>query len=275
MVGSIISPHSEIFQRSYWRNTRYVAAANDNAQLSLKSSSDGLTLPARRLADPARRNGPRESGRPVVQAAVKMTRESSGVVNLMFSDIRIEQSAKFLEIEPLRTNLERAAALPEGRGPERRSEACEMTVAAVGEFQHDGTSMALVFRFLAAPRESLPAPESRSVQHLPKWRLKRVMDYIEANLAEPISLSGLAEAAGLSPAYFAAQFRATTGLRPHEYLLRRRIREAQRLLLDPQRALVDIALSVGFQTQAHFTTVFKRFVGDTPCRWRRQNYAEA
>jgi AraC-like DNA-binding protein len=32
--------------------------------------------------------------------------------------------------------------------------------------------------------------------------------------------------------------------------------------------IVEIALTVGFQTQAHFTTVFKRFIGCTPCRWR-------
>ena len=61
--------------------------------------------------------------------------------------------------------------------------------------------------------------------------------------------------------HFAAQFRSATGLRPHEFLLRRRIDHAQRLLAEPGTRLVDVALSVGFQTQAHFTTVFKRFVG--------------
>ena len=63
---------------------------------------------------------------------------------------------------------------------------------------------------------------------------------------------------------FAAQFRAATGMRPHEYLLFRRIAHARELLATSQETLVDIALGVGFQTQAHFTTVFKRFVGATP-----------
>jgi AraC-like DNA-binding protein len=67
--------------------------------------------------------------------------------------------------------------------------------------------------------------------------------------------------------HFAAQFRAATGLRPHEYLLRRRIERAQELLRREPISLSDVALSVGFQTQAHFTTVFKRFVGRTPHRW--------
>src|SRR5262245_51035850 len=44
---------------------------------------------------------------------------------------------------------------------------------------------------------------------------------------------------------------------------------ARELLRDPRRTLVDIALSVGFQSQAHFTTVFRRFTGAPPHRWRR------
>jgi AraC-like DNA-binding protein len=69
--------------------------------------------------------------------------------------------------------------------------------------------------------------------------------------------------------YFAAQFRAATGLRPHEYLLRRRIERAQEILLGSGICIVDVALSVGFQTQSHFTTVFKRFVGQSPDAWRQ------
>jgi AraC-like DNA-binding protein len=84
-------------------------------------------------------------------------------------------------------------------------------------------------------------------------------------------LSDLAAFAGLSRMYFAAQFRAATGVRPHEYLLRRRVERAQDLLSTSGQALVEVALSVGFQTQAHFTTVFKRFVGQTPHRWRCRN----
>ena len=68
--------------------------------------------------------------------------------------------------------------------------------------------------------------------------------------------------------HFAAQFRIATGFRPHEYLLRKRIERACDLLVTSDASLVDIALSVGFQTQAHFTTVFKRFMGETPHRWR-------
>ena len=117
------------------------------------------------------------------------------------------------------------------------------------------------------PAAASPRPPRRS--ELIKWRLKRVQAYVEENLPEAITLQDLAEAAGLSRMHFAAQFRAATGLRPHEYVVRRRIEQAQELMRDPHLPLVQVALSVGFQTQAHFTTVFRALVDETPARWRR------
>ncbi|QOZ27411.1 helix-turn-helix domain-containing protein [Bradyrhizobium sp. CCBAU 51753] len=108
----------------------------------------------------------------------------------------------------------------------------------------------------------------RRVQALQKWRLKRVVDYVDRHIASRITLLDLAAVAGLSRMHFASQFRAATGLRPHEFLLRARVRRAEELMQDPAMTLLEIALAVGFQTQAHFTTVFKRFTGCTP-RHRR------
>ncbi len=71
--------------------------------------------------------------------------------------------------------------------------------------------------------------------------------------------------------HFAAQFRVATGMRPHEYLLQRRIERAQDLLLASRKPLVEVAFEVGFKTQAHFTTVFARLVGETPHVWRQRN----
>ena len=116
-----------------------------------------------------------------------------------------------------------------------------------------------------------PVVHRRTVAALAKWRLNKAIDFIEANLATPILLADMAAAAGLTRMHFAAQFRAATGLRPREYLLRRRIERAQALLATPEVSLVDTALSVGFQTQAHFSAVFRRFVGQTPGGWRRVN----
>jgi len=102
------------------------------------------------------------------------------------------------------------------------------------------------------------------------WRLARVTDYVGANLDKPITLADIARAAGLSPMHFAAQFRAATGHKPHEYLQLCRIERAKELLDRGTLSLIEVALETGFRTQAHFTTVFKRFAGSTPHSWRER-----
>lgn len=106
------------------------------------------------------------------------------------------------------------------------------------------------------------------VNALPKWRLRRVEEHVKAHFDHRISLSDLAKVAGLSRMHFAAQFRAATGYRPREYLLQQRIEQAKSLLSNGETPLAEVAFAVGFCTQAHFSTVFKRITGETPARWR-------
>lgn len=120
---------------------------------------------------------------------------------------------------------------------------------------------------LAMHLARLEFPRSK-VNALPKWRLRRVEEYIKANFERCISLADLAKVAGLSRMHFAAQFRAATGYRPREYLLHQRIEHAKSMLAQTETPLAEIALTVGFCTQAHFSTVFKRMSGETPARWR-------
>lgn len=105
---------------------------------------------------------------------------------------------------------------------------------------------------------------------IPRWRMQRVDTYISEHLGERISLAAVAAAAGLSPMHFAARFRLATGQRPHHYILRARIEHAKALLSSSERSVVEVAGDAGFRTQAHFTTIFKRFTGATPCAWRRE-----
>ncbi len=118
----------------------------------------------------------------------------------------------------------------------------------------------------AAATPALP-PEAR-VRPLPQWRLERVQALVENHCDEALSLADLAAAAGVSRMHFAAQFRAATGMRPHHYLLARRVFHAIAQLETGDAALADLALAVGFQSQSHFTTVFKRLTGTTPAAWR-------
>jgi AraC family transcriptional regulator len=116
-------------------------------------------------------------------------------------------------------------------------------------------------------RTRMPAPAAKP-SALQVWRLQRVVVYIETHLADQVTLLDLSREAGFSPMHFASQFRTATGLRPHDYLLRRKVEESQILLLTTAMPIVDIALNFGFLSQAHFTTVFKRIVGSPPLRWQ-------
>ena len=120
---------------------------------------------------------------------------------------------------------------------------------------------------LAMHLARLEPPRTR-VNALPKWRLRRVEQHIADHFDRGISLSELAGVAGLSRMHFAAQFRAATGYRPREFLLNYRIEHAKMLLATTGRPLAEIALAVGFSTQAHFSTVFKRITAQSPARWR-------
>jgi AraC family transcriptional regulator len=111
-------------------------------------------------------------------------------------------------------------------------------------------------------------PPRTKVNALPKWRLRRVEEYVRAHFDRSVSLYDLAKVAGLSRMHFAAQFRAATGFRPREYLLHQRIEQAKSLLSNTEMPLAEIALAVGFCAQAHFSTVFKRIARETPARWR-------
>jgi AraC family transcriptional regulator len=146
--------------------------------------------------------------------------------------------------------------------------AAEETGGAFGQLYADCITTAIVSRLLA-PTRHVGSGGRPKIAELARWRLRRVTEYVEANLAESVSLADLASAAGLTRMHFAAQFRAATGLPPHEYLLRRRIERAQEMLIADEESLVEIALAVGFQTQSHFTSVFKRFVGQPPRAWRQ------
>jgi AraC family transcriptional regulator len=139
--------------------------------------------------------------------------------------------------------------------------------SSIGQTYADCISIAIVARLLASASRVATSERSKGGKLAP-WRLKRAIDYVEARLDEPVSLAAVASSAGLTRMHFAAQFRAATGLRPHEYLLRRRIERAQEMLMETGMPLVDIALSVGFQTQSHFTSVFKRYAGQPPRAWR-------
>jgi AraC family transcriptional regulator len=101
------------------------------------------------------------------------------------------------------------------------------------------------------------------------WQRNRVIQYIEANLAEPISLATLADLAKLSPFHFARAFKQSFTVPPHRYHTGRRIERAKEMLARPTLSVTDIALSVGFSETGSFTAAFRRLTGRTPTDYRR------
>jgi AraC family transcriptional regulator len=134
----------------------------------------------------------------------------------------------------------------------------------------DGVYVESVAQTLVMHVARLELPR-HSVNPLPKWRIKRVQDYVSTHLEQCITLADFARVTGLSPMHFAAQFRAATGYRPHEYLLQQRIESAKDILSTTDMGLAEVALALGFHAQAHFSTVFKRMTGETPARWRKSH----
>jgi AraC family transcriptional regulator len=105
------------------------------------------------------------------------------------------------------------------------------------------------------------------------YKLKRVQEFIDANLEEDLSLAELAEVAALSQFHFARAFRKSTGMTPQQYLMQQRIERAKQLLAREDLPIVEISLRTGFKNQSHFTTLFRKFTNHTPKLWREMKLA--
>ena len=99
-------------------------------------------------------------------------------------------------------------------------------------------------------------------------RLRIAIDFIEANLGQPIGVSEIAAAAGMSAFHFSRAFRQSTGAPPYAYLLGRRVAAAKLRLLVPGGSLAAIALECGFSSANQFSRMFKNATGLNPSCYR-------
>jgi AraC family transcriptional regulator len=104
---------------------------------------------------------------------------------------------------------------------------------------------------------------------LPASKLRIVVRYIHEHLEMDLALHGLADVAGMNVHGFVRSFRQSTGLPPHQYVLRQRIERAKALLHDSLLSIAEVALRTGFANQSNFTTAFRRLTSVTPSAWRR------
>ena len=142
----------------------------------------------------------------------------------------------------------------EGQGPGNRVFAESLALAV---------AIHAVRRFSTLALGELPAPKN-----VAGGRLRRVVEYMNANLGEDLSLSQLAALTGLSAPHFARAFRLATGEPPHRYLVRLRIERAQELLERATLPIIEVGLCCGFQSPSYFATTFKKLTGMSPRAWR-------
>jgi AraC-like DNA-binding protein len=110
---------------------------------------------------------------------------------------------------------------------------------------------------------------------LPPRRLQKVFSHIKDNVARDLTVSELADVVGMSQYYFSKLFKMSTGTTPHQYVMRQRVERAQEHLRESRTPLAEVATQVGFETQSHFTSVFRRLVGVTPKHYREMYQAQA
>lgn len=105
---------------------------------------------------------------------------------------------------------------------------------------------------------------------LSKYRLRQVIDYINAHLDRNLSLLDLAEVAGMSQSHFTRLFKQSMGITPYQYLIQQRVERAKQLLRQRPMAIADVALQCGFANQTHLSKCFRQLIGTTPKAYREE-----
>lgn len=136
-----------------------------------------------------------------------------------------------------------------------------------GELFLDGLAQSAAARLVAG--HSSVAVEERRYGGLDGRRLKRILEFIEANLSEELSLSRLAAVAEMSTSHFRAGFRDSVGAPVHQYVIERRVERAKSLLMHEEQTIAEIALAAGFTHQSHLARHMQRATGFSPLEMRR------
>lgn len=201
--------------------------------------------------------------------------------------LELDGATECLHIFLPATLLDRSALADYGMDPDRIQLAyaggfADPTLARIGTALHgllgyatppidrifaDGMRTALAAHLIGNYTVDRWRPSTRA-SSFDTRRLKRVLDFIEARLADDISLDDLAAEACLSSFHFLRLFRDATGLSPHRYVTSRRIQAAQTMLARHHASLMQIAFDTGFSSQASFTRAFRKWTGLTPGRYR-------
>jgi len=135
-----------------------------------------------------------------------------------------------------------------------------------GRLFADSLAAALATRLLA--RQLAPTPKRSGA--LPAWRLRRVLAYIEANLATDLGLAELATIAGFSASHFKVLFKQAVGVPVHRFVVERRVERARARLVEGKASTIEVALETGFAHPSHMARCMRRILGVTPSQLVRR-----
>ncbi|WP_213806761.1 AraC family transcriptional regulator [Granulicella sp. dw_53] len=105
---------------------------------------------------------------------------------------------------------------------------------------------------------------------LSRSHIRAVLGYIEENIDKDIRLEELAALSGLSLFHFARSFRESLGESPYQFILKKRMQSAKKLLVRPEWNIRQIASAIGFTDVSQFSKMFRKSTGVTPTTWRQQ-----
>ena len=123
---------------------------------------------------------------------------------------------------------------------------------------------ALAVRLIETSANERASAASTVGKRLTSGELKRLTEFVEANLDRKLSLTELAMVAGLSATRLKILFRNSVGMPVHQYVMRRRVEHARALLSTTSTPMSEIALAAGFSHQSHMATSMSRLLGLTP-----------
>jgi len=106
-------------------------------------------------------------------------------------------------------------------------------------------------------------------------RIGAALNLLHSNVAAPLTVDSLAKAAGMSRSGFALRFKEKVGQSPLDYLTRWRMYRAGHMLRHTDKPLVEVAGSVGYESEAAFNKAFKRSTGAAPGAYRRSAQSAA
>jgi AraC-like DNA-binding protein len=109
-----------------------------------------------------------------------------------------------------------------------------------------------------AARQAIPPAVAEAISHL------------DRHYAEPLGIGDLAARCGLSISHLHAQFRAHTGMSPHQHLILQRMRSARHQLVTTREPIKSIARDVGYANTENFCRAFKKHCGLTAAAYRRK-----